>query len=85
MQSGSLLLAVDHLAGSLGEVLMQFGRRGIQMSKLESRPIPTAAWKYRFYVDVEAHADSAEMVAALEAARPQTLELRLLGTYPRAE
>ncbi len=81
----SLVLAVDHHAGTLGEVLMEFGRRNIQMSKLESRPIPTAAWKYRFYVDVEAHADSATMVEALEAVRALTLELRLLGTYPKAE
>ncbi len=81
----SLLIAVDQLAGSLGEVLMEFGRRDIQMSKLESRPIPTSAWKYRFYVDVEGHADSAPMVEALEAVRPLTLELRLLGTYPKAE
>jgi chorismate mutase / prephenate dehydratase len=81
----SLVLAVDHLAGSLGEVLMEFGRRDIQMTKLESRPIPTAAWKYRFYVDVEGHADSAVMVEALDAVRPLTLELRLLGTYPKAE
>lgn len=81
----SLLLAVDHGAGHLGEVLMEFGRRNIQMTKLESRPIPTAAWKYRFYVDIEAHADSAEMVEALEIIRPLALELRVLGTYPRAE
>ena len=81
----SLLLAVDHLAGSLGEVLMEFGRRDIQMTKLESRPIPTSPWKYRFYVDVEGHADSAAMVEALDAVRPLTLELRLLGTYPKAE
>ena len=81
----SLVLAVDHLAGSLGEVLTEFGRRDIQMTKLESRPIPTAAWKYRFYVDVQAHADSAAMVEALDAVRPRTLELRLLGTYPKGE
>ncbi len=81
----SLLLAVDHRAGGLGEVLMEFGRRDIQMSKLESRPIPSSAWKYRFYLDVEAHADSAAMVEALERVRPLTLELRLLGTYPKAE
>ncbi len=81
----SLLLAVDHHAGSLGEVLMAFGRRQIQMTKLESRPIPESAWKYRFYVDVAAHADAANMVEALEAIGPLTLELRLLGTYPKAE
>ena len=81
----SLLLAIDHSAGHLGEVLMEFGRRDLQMTKLESRPIPSVAWKYRFCVDVESHADSAPMVEALESIRPLTLELRILGTYPQAE
>ncbi|MCP3963569.1 MAG: bifunctional chorismate mutase/prephenate dehydratase [bacterium] len=81
----SLLLALDHSSSNLGEVLTELGKRDIRMTKLESRPIPTAAWKYRFYIDVEAHADSASMVEALESIRPLTLELRLLGTYPKAE
>ncbi len=81
----SLVMAVDHKAGHLGEVLMELGRRKIEMTKLESRPIPTSAWKYHFYVDVLAHADSAEMVEALANIRPMTRELRLLGTYPKAE
>lgn len=81
----SLVMAVDHKAGNLGQVLMELGGRKLEMTKLESRPIPTAAWKYLFYVDVLTHADSAEMVAALDAIRPMTRELRLLGTYPKAE
>lgn len=81
----SLVLAVDHHAGHLGEVLMEFGRRNIQMTKLESRPIPSAAWKYRFYVDILAHADSVDVVEALEQIGPKTHELRLLGTYPKAD
>ena len=81
----SLVMAVDHKVGHLGEVLMELGRRKIEMTKLESRPIPTAAWKYLFYVDVMAHADSKEMVEALKVIRPMTRELRLLGTYPKAE
>ena len=80
----SLLMAFDRHTGTLGEVLTEFARRNIEMTKLESRPILTAAWKYRFYVDVEAHVDSAPMVEALESIRPLTLELRLLGTYPKA-
>ena len=81
----SMVMAIDHQAGHLGEVLMELGRRKIEMTKLESRPIPTAAWKYRFYVDVLAHADSSQMVEALNVIRPITGELRLLGTYPKAE
>lgn len=78
----SLLLALDHSAGALGEVLVQFGRRGLQLAKLESRPMATDPWKYRFYLDVEAHADSAAMAEALDNVRPLVAELRFLGTYP---
>ncbi len=81
----SMVMAIDHHAGHLGQVLMEFGQRNIQVTKLESRPIPTDAWKYRFYIDVLAHADSAEMVAALDKIRELTGELRLLGTYPQAQ
>ncbi len=81
----SLVMTVDHHVGHLGEVLMEFGKRNIQMTKLESRPVPTDAWKYCFYIDVMAHADSVEMVAALDKVRKLTGELRLLGTYPEAQ
>ncbi len=81
----SIVLTLDHSAGALGQVLTEFGRRGLQLAKIESRPVQVDAWRYRFYLDVEAHADSAPMVAALEAIRPHIAELRLLGTYPRAE
>lgn len=80
----SLVLSLGHGAGVLGEVLIQFGRRNIPLSKLESRPIPRDAWKYRFYLDVEAHGDSAKMVEALDKIRPLVAEIRILGTYPRA-
>ncbi|MEM6793654.1 MAG: prephenate dehydratase [Acidobacteriota bacterium] len=81
----SLVLSLDHSAGALGEVLSEFGRREIQLSKLESRPLEGAPWKYLFYLDVEGHADSEPMVEALERAREHSRELRVLGTYPMAE
>lgn len=80
----SLVISLDHTAGALGEVLMELGRRNIQLAKLESRPVITDPWRYRFYVDVEIHAEDASMVAALEKIRPLTHELRILGTYPKA-
>lgn len=81
----SLLLTLGDWAGGLGEVLIQFGRRGLKLAKIESRPLATSPWKYRFYLDVEAHADSEPMVEALESVRPMVAEIRLLGTYPKAE
>jgi chorismate mutase/prephenate dehydratase len=80
----SLLLATAHRPGALGEVLGELGRRGINLTKLESRPAPGAAWRYRFYLDLQGHAASAPIAEALERLRPLTSELRVLGTYPEA-
>ncbi len=49
----SLVMTLDHSAGALGQVLTEFGRRGLQLAKIESRPVQTDAWRYRFYLDVE--------------------------------
>ena len=81
----SLMVVLEHRPGALGQVLQRLTQRGVNLSKLESRPIPGAPWQYRFYLDVEGHAASASVTAALEDLRPLTSSLRVLGTYPRAE
>ncbi len=78
----SLLVDLDHRAGRLGDVLNVFGRRQANLCKIESRPVPETPWRYRFYLDVEAHADDASMVTALDEVRGLVHELRVLGTYP---
>jgi chorismate mutase/prephenate dehydratase len=81
----SLLLSLAHKPGSLGEVLSRFGARGVNLTRIESRPVLGSPWQYRFYLDLEGHAASEPVRKALEELRPLTTELRVLGTYPRAE
>jgi chorismate mutase / prephenate dehydratase len=81
----SLLLVLSHQPGSLAGLLGIFSRRGVNMTKLESRPLPSTPWQYRFYLDLEGHTAADPIRAALEEARPLTRELRVLGTYPSAE
>jgi len=81
----SLLIALAHRPGSLAELLSVFRRRGVNMTKIESRPIPGSPFQYRFYLDLEGHAAVDPVRAALEEAREHTTELRVLGTYPSAE
>jgi chorismate mutase/prephenate dehydratase len=81
----SLLLVLAHQPGALAELLGLVSRRGINMTKLESRPIPSTPWQYRFYLDLEGHAATDPLRSALEEARAHTSELRVLGTYPGAE
>jgi len=80
----SLMIATAHKPGALGDVLGELGRRGINLTKLESRPLPSSPWRYRFYLDLQGHAASAPIAEALERLAPLTSELRVLGTYPQA-
>lgn len=49
----SLVLTTTHLPGSLAHVLTIFAQAGVNLTKLQSRPIVGDAWKYRFYIDLE--------------------------------
>jgi chorismate mutase/prephenate dehydratase len=80
----SLLLVLAHQPGALAELLGLLSRRGINMTKIESRPIPSTPWQYRFYLDLEGHAAVDPIRSALAEAEAHTRELRVLGTYPSA-
>ncbi|HYJ34173.1 MAG TPA: prephenate dehydratase [Candidatus Binatia bacterium] len=81
----SLQIALAHKPGALGDVLARFGARGVNLTRIESRPVLGSPWQYRFYLDLEGHAASEPVRAALEELKPVTTEVRVLGTYPRAE
>jgi prephenate dehydratase len=53
----SLLITTSHAPGALAHVLTIFANAGINLTKLQSRPIIGDAWKYRFHIDVEAAGD----------------------------
>ena len=81
----TLLLTLAHQPGALGQVLVRFGERGVNLSRIESRPVPGAMFRYRFYLDLDAHAASAPVVAALADIAPFVSGQQLLGTYPAAD
>jgi prephenate dehydratase len=75
-------IAEDH-PGALLEILTEFAKRGINLTKLESRPTKRILGEYCFFIDLEGHVDDpvpAEAVAALD----RFVKLKLLGSYPRA-
>lgn len=75
----SLVLTTDHAPGALSEVLGVFARRGINLSKLQSRPIIGKPWHYRFYFVLDTAGDS--LAAALEEIQPHVASLTILGQY----
>ena len=62
----SLMLSVDHRPGSLHELIGKFACRGINLCKLESRPIPGKDFEFRFYFDLDGSVFSPEMWIVLK-------------------
>jgi prephenate dehydratase len=70
--------------GVLNAVTEVFAGRGIDLTKIESRPDPEKPFDYRFFLDIAGAAQDPPVKNALEALMPLTRDLRVLGSYPRA-
>ncbi len=77
----SLIYQTGNRPGALYETLGLFAESGINLVKLESRPIHGKPWEYMFYVDLEADAESPEFQPILDALKEATDFLRVLGSY----
>ena len=82
----SLVFAVRNVPGSLHRSLGAFATRGLNLSRLESRPWTErgSRWEYLFWVDLDADPVEPSCAEALAALAGETEVVRLLGTYPRA-
>ena len=79
----SIALRLAHKPGALLAALEPFARYGVNLQKIESRPIHGRPFEYQFFLDVEADSPAA-LDAALSEARRATSILRVLGLYPSA-
>ncbi len=80
----SLVFATKNAPGALYECLGAFATRGINLTKLESRPSKDKPWEYVFYVDLEAHMEDSICSQALADLRDKTTFLKILGSYPKS-
>ena len=79
----TLVFAVRNAPGSLHACLGAFASRGVNLSRLESRPSRAARWEYVFWVDLDADATDTVCAAALDELRGVAAMVRVLGSYPR--
>jgi prephenate dehydratase len=79
----SLAFAIEHRPGTLVAALERLADAGVNLTKIESRPVPGSPWEYVFYVDVRF--DAAEKAeAALAALRKHCRMVKVLGRYRAA-
>lgn len=81
----SIVMRTDHKPGALYRALGVFAENGINLSKLESRPIIGKAWHYIFYVDFDEGAETANSQRALKELDAMDAQVTILGSYKKGE
>ncbi len=79
----SLMMVTSNEEGSLIDCLNVLHKHGINMSKLESRPLPHEPWRYSFYLDIEANTSNPKVEEALIDLAKEAEELKVLGCYSK--
>ena len=77
----SICFEVTHESGCLYNVLSHFIYNNLNMSRIESRPIPDRNWEYHFFVDFEGNLNDSAVKNALRGIREEALNLKILGNY----
>lgn len=80
----SLILETADRPGALYYALGVFAKAGINLTKLQSRPIIGRAWHYMFYVDVQSNASQEPLLSALQELKKQDCAVTVLGSYKSA-
>jgi chorismate mutase/prephenate dehydratase len=79
----SFMSIIDHEPGSLYKMMSCFADYGINMMKIESRPIANRPWEYAFYIDFEGNMAEERIKSALEHIKRYSREFKVLGNYPK--
>ena len=74
-----LCLECRHETGTLYRLLSHFAYNGLNLTQIESRPIPGRSWEYRFFVDVEGNLKDSGVQNAVKGLKEETVSCRILG------
>ena len=79
----SIAFIIDDKPGSLYKALEVFSKSGINMTKIESRPVKTQLGKYVFFIDIDGNIDEANIYFALDKVKQNTQFYKFLGSYKK--
>lgn len=81
----SLMFSVKDEPGILHRMLEPFAKRGVNLSKIESRPLKKKAWEYIFFLDLAGHISDPVVSDAVQELKNYCQFVKILGSYPRAK
>lgn len=81
----TIIFKVMHTPGSLAKLLNEFAKSNINLTKIESRPIPGTSWEYEFWIDIENVTTDLNIPHILDILKKSTLSYKVIGMYQTGE
>jgi chorismate mutase/prephenate dehydratase len=81
----SIMFAIKDAPGALYKMLKPFASAGINMTKIESRPLKRKAWEYIFFIDIDGHIKDRRIKEAVHELEEKCSFLKILGSYPKSQ
>ena len=79
-----VVFSIKDRVGVLRDVMNSFSDHDVNLASIQSRPSRKRAWDYVFFVELDGHAAEERVRAALAQAEPNTVFMKVVGSWPRA-
>lgn len=79
----SILFTINDEVGGLYKILAPFSKVGVNLTKIESRPLKKKVWAYMFFVDLDGHQQEGRVARAIREVQKKCLLFKVLGSYPK--
>ncbi len=77
----TICFELPHSSGTLYNILSNFIYNDVNMTHIESRPIPGRNWEYRFFIDFDGNLNDMNVRSALRGIRQEAINMKILGNY----
>ena len=81
----SIIFTIKDKVNTLYNILSEFSKNNINLTKIESRPTKKKVWQYIFFIDFEGHIEDKKVINTLEKINEHCIFLKVLGSYPKSE
>lgn len=80
----SIVFSLKSVPGALYKALASFANRNIDLTKIESRPVPGHSWEYRFIIDFIGHVEEKNVAEAMKELEAKSSFFKVISSYPKA-